>query len=215
MKERYWTTRTIKRKAAAILSDVQSRNRPHLNFGLANSALLILDMQRFFFQPDSHAFIPSAPAIIPGSQQIIRLYRHHHRPVIFTRHINTTQNAAMMKEWWRDLIEVNNPLSQLIPGISVLPSEIIIKTQYDAFYKTPLAAILKKRRVKQLVICGVHTNLCCETTARAAFVRGFEVLFPADGTACYNEQFHRATLLNLAYGFARVCLIQDLIKKDN
>jgi isochorismate hydrolase len=55
------------------------------------------------------------------------------------------------------------------------------------------------------------THLCCETSARAAFVRGFEVLFPVDGTATYNQAFHRATLLNLSHGFAKVVLADEIL----
>ncbi|PIV27689.1 MAG: isochorismatase, partial [Anaerolineae bacterium CG03_land_8_20_14_0_80_58_20] len=42
----------------------------------------------------------------------------------------------------------------------------------------------------------------CETTARSAFVRGFEVFFCADGTATYTKELHRSTLLNLSHGVA-------------
>ncbi|UCE25951.1 MAG: isochorismatase family protein, partial [Candidatus Zixiibacteriota bacterium] len=49
-------------------------------------------------------------------------------------------------------------------------------------------------------------------TARAAFMRGYEVFFPVDGAATYNEDFHRATLLNLCHGFAEMVLVDELIK---
>ncbi len=92
---------------------------------------------------------------------------------------------------------------------------VVIKSQYDAFYKTNLLQLLKNDKIKQVVITGVMTNLCCETTARSAFVRGFEVLFVVDGTATQNELMHRATIINLAYGFAVPVRTQDLIKQLN
>ncbi|MGB9641195.1 MAG: isochorismatase family protein, partial [Anaerolineales bacterium] len=52
--------------------------------------------------------------------------------------------------------------------------------------------------------------LCCETTARSAFIRGFEPFFLVDGTATYNSYFHQATLLNLNHGFASLTLCADL-----
>jgi len=51
-------------------------------------------------------------------------------------------------------------------------------------------------------VAGVMTNLCCETTAREAFVRGFRVFFSVDATATSSVDLHEATLKNLAYGFA-------------
>ncbi len=55
------------------------------------------------------------------------------------------------------------------------------------------------------------THLCCETTARSAFVRGFEVFFTIDGTATYNKEFHFATLHNLAHGFALPILVDEIL----
>jgi isochorismate hydrolase len=58
----------------------------------------------------------------------------------------------------------------------------------------------------------VMTHLCCETTARSAFTRGSGLL-PVDGTATYNRAFHRASLLNLAHGFASLTFVEDILEK--
>ena len=55
------------------------------------------------------------------------------------------------------------------------------------------------------------TNLCCETTARSAFIRGFDVIMPVDATAAYNYEFHLATFLNLAYMFTRPVKTESLV----
>jgi nicotinamidase-related amidase len=55
------------------------------------------------------------------------------------------------------------------------------------------------------------TNMCCETTARSAFVKGFDVVMPVDATAAYNYEFHLATFLNLAYMFSRPIKTKTLI----
>jgi bifunctional isochorismate lyase/aryl carrier protein len=86
------------------------------------------------------------------------------------------------------------------------------KSQYDAFYQTSLEEMLHAKGVTQVVICGVMTHLCCETTARSAFIRGFEVFFPVDGTATYNLAYHKASLLNLAHGFASLVLMKDILE---
>jgi bifunctional isochorismate lyase/aryl carrier protein len=54
------------------------------------------------------------------------------------------------------------------------------------------------------------TNICCETTARSAFVRGFEVFFAIDGTATYSEEHHLATIMNFSYGFVIPILLDEL-----
>ena len=132
-------------------------------------------------------------------------------PVIYTRHLNTVENAAGMAGWWRELLDEQNSLSAINPAFDTSTGEVIHKSQYDAFYNTPLEARLRALGKRQVVICGVMTHLCCETTARSAFMRGFEVFFPVDGTATYNEAFHRAALLNLAHGFATLTMVSNLL----
>ncbi|MBN1636074.1 MAG: isochorismatase family protein, partial [Deltaproteobacteria bacterium] len=84
-------------------------------------------------------------------------------------------------------------------------NEIIIdKNRYSAFYETPLDEIFAENGVDEIIICGVLTNCCCETTARDAYVRDYRVFFVADATATINEDLHISSLKNLAYGFAHI-----------
>ena len=59
-------------------------------------------------------------------------------------------------------------------------------------------------KVEDVVVSGIMTNLCCESTARDAYYRDYRVFFPADGTGSISEEMHVASLLNLAFGFAYV-----------
>jgi len=120
----------------------------------------------------------------------------------------------MLKEWWDEIITTENEYYKLSKQIYPPGSPIVIKTQYDAFYKTNLKKILNKYRIKQVLITGVMTNLCCETTARSAFVQGFKVFFVVDGTCTQNEMMHRATLINLSYGFAIPVLTEEILTND-
>ncbi|KAM0923587.1 hypothetical protein ACQ4PT_005428 [Festuca glaucescens] len=69
---------------------------------------------------------------------------------------------------------------------------------------TGLEETLRGMGVDEVIVAGVMTNLCCETTARDAFVRGFRVFFSADATATASRDLHEATLVNMAYGFAYI-----------
>ena len=211
MKEAYFTPQNIAAKSQEFseLAGVQRSCR--FEYVPAKSALLVLDMQRYFLDEKSHASIPSAAAIIPGLLELSEGYRQKGLPVIFTRHLNDSGNAAMMDKWWQELITNDNPLGEID---SRFKAEVVIeKAQYDAFHDTDLEEVLRGRNVSQVVVCGVMTHLCCETTTRSAFMRGFEVFFPVDGTATYNEQFHRATLLNLSHGFAELAMVEDLLRR--
>ena len=182
-------------------------------FDIERAALLILDMQSYFLNPDSHAYIPSAKAILPGLNQVAAFFRSKKRPVIATKHINTVEDAGMMDSWWSELITDNHTLSDIHPDLKITGDEVLSKPQYDAFYQSELTAVLNAFGIDQLVIGGVMTHLCCETTTRAAFVRGFEVFFLVDGTATYNREYHQASLQNLAHGFAVLTMIEDLQKE--
>lgn len=212
MKEPYFSPETLRRQADRMRRQAQSlAHRRALPFSPSQSALLVLDMQNYFLDPSSHAFIPSAAAILPNICALVQAYRSRRLPIIFTRHLNSEQDAGMMSRWWRDLIRPESPLSQITSSLDAADDPVILKSQYDAFYKTPLEDTLRRLGARQVLICGVMTHLCCETTARSAFSRGFEVFFLVDATAAYNAEFHQASLLNLAHGFATLLLSGEVL----
>jgi isochorismate hydrolase len=180
-------------------------------FEVQSACLLILDMQRYFLDENSHAWIPSGSTILPGLKKIRDFFREAGRPVIASQHVNTPENARNMGTWWSELITGDHPLGEIVPDLEILPQEILTKTQYDAFFDSDLEFRLREAGIKQIVIGGVMTHLCCESTARAAFVRGFEVFFLIDGTATYNRQYHQAALLNLAHGVAVLTTIDQIV----
>lgn len=212
-KEQYFTPETILEKAQDLLASVEPSRRRHADivFKPEKAALLVLDMQEYFLQEDSHAFVPSALAIVPGIGKLIATFLSADRPVITTRHINTLKDAGMMAKWWRDLINPQTAYSHYINTLKTTNKISINKTQYDAFLHSSLEDELHQHNIEQVVICGVMTHLCCETTARSAFMRGFEVFFTVDGTATYNEALHRASLLTLSHGFAVPVTVGEIL----
>ena len=211
MKEKYFTEENLKIKGKEMLEEIKKlRGYHNITFFPDKSALLIIDMQEYFLSSSSHAFIPSSVTILPGIKKLISIYSKKNLPIIFTLHSNTDENAGIMGRWWPDLLREGSNESLLAKGLKPSDGIIVKKNQYDAFYNTNLEHILKTRNINQVVICGVLTNICCETTARSAFVRGFETFFTIDGTAAYTEKHHMATILNLAYGFAIPILLDEL-----
>lgn len=209
MKQTYFTSNTIEAQAAKFLGQLGRKQEISLNN--RNTALLVLDMQDYFLNSESHAFVPSAPAIIPNLVKLAKAFKALNLPVFYTQHLNHPDDAGMMAEWWHDLITPEHPMSGLSDQLDVEGATVLQKTQYDAFYQTELEAQLKAQEVHDVVICGVMTHLCCETTARSAFVRGFRVWFTVDGTASYNAEFHLGTLRNLAHGFATPVLTSEVL----
>lgn len=211
-KEQYFTSEILDKKSQELLAYVSSLRDKHREdrFFPGCAALLVLDMQDYFLQPESHAYIPSASSIVAGISRLCSAFLAANRPVVFTRHINTAKNAGKMSVWWKELILPHDAHSQITHELDVSNCILIEKGQYDAFLRTPLKAMLRRLGIKQVVVTGVMTHLCCETTARSAFMHGFDVFFTVDGTATYTEALHRASLLTLSHGFAIPMLVKEV-----
>lgn len=170
------------------------------------AALLVIDMLE--------EFRAVAAPIIPKVRTVIDACRTASVPVIYTQHGHTdpVHDGGMLSQWWGELIIKGTPEWEILPEVAPLPDELVVaKTRYSAFYRTSLARTLRHLRIRDLLIAGVMSNLCCETTAREAFVRDFRVFFLADGTATEGEGYHHATLRNLAYGFAYLLTCDEAV----
>lgn len=162
----------------------------------SGTAVLFVDCQEYF-----------RGLISPILENIKNVIETAHRadiPLFFTQHGHpSNEDPGLLGDWWTDIIIEGSEGARLLPELGVRPEDAIIKKdRYSAFYKTDLEKILREKNIKDLIIGGVMTNLCCETTARDAFVRDFRVFFLADGTSTATADFHLATLKNLSYGFA-------------
>lgn len=170
---------------------------------IKKSALLVIDMQNFFCEKKSHAYISDTPKIAKNINKLISIYKKNKRPVIFSSHKNTKQNAKILGDWWNDVITSKHD-ADIYKELDTKNCKIISKTQYDAFYNTKLNEILKKHKVKHLLITGVATHLCVETTTRSAFVKGYLPFVPSNCTADFDKSFYKNALANLSDGFAIV-----------
>jgi isochorismate hydrolase len=216
MKELYFTAENIKLRTDTFLQVIKEVHRiKKINHNYDHSALLVLDMQNYFLQSCSHAYIPSSPAIISNINSLINLFRKKSKPIIYTRHVNNNDNAKNMKIWWNDLISEYDQDSEIIEDILIPDPVIINKSQYDAFYQTGLEDYLNREGVTDIVVTGVMTHLCVESTARSGFIKGFKIIVVADGTATYNSKYHLGSLINLSHGFATVLKTADCLEKLN
>jgi nicotinamidase-related amidase len=89
----------------------------------------------------------------------------------------------------------------------------VVKHKYDAFFETDLDAILRNSRVETVIITGTATNICCDTTARSAFCRDYQVAFLSDATASFDDEMHEATLKTMELLFGRVMTTDELLSE--
>jgi ureidoacrylate peracid hydrolase len=212
--EPYVTAETLEERTESWLKHISAFHRHPMKLNRDRSALLVIDMQRFFLEPSSPTFTCGGLAILPNVKRLIEAFRAKQRPVIYTRHVHHPDgmDAGIMGWWWQGMCREGTPESEIHHQIAPRAGEkVILKHRYSAFYNTDLETILRCLKIEDLVIVGIMTNLCCESTARDAYYRDYRLFFPADATGSINEQMHLASLLNLAYGFAYVNRTEEIV----
>lgn len=214
-----YTGDRLDEKAAEWLAAIRAEvpPRPHLVLAPERSALLVIDMLRYFTHPEGRCYLDASKAIIPRLQSLIAAYRKLGRPVIFTRHCHRgPSDLGMLGRFFGDYIRRGEPDADILTDVAPLDTEPVIeKTTYDAFINTDLQNRLEDAGVEQVVITGVLTHMCCETTARSAFCRGFEVYLPVDGAASSREQLHVGALRNLADAAAVLMTAEEMLQRCN
>ena len=210
----YVTQGNLKEKTRTWLEKISPFNTHKLKLNLGKSALLVIDMQRYFLETNSPTFICGGLAILSNVKALINFYREKGRPIIYTCHVHHPDgiDAGIMGWWWQGMCKEGTEEAKIYPEIEPLPEEkIIYKHRYSAFYNTDLETILRCLKIEDLVIAGIMTNMCCESTARDAYFRDYRIKFLADATGTVSEEMHLASLLNLAYGFADVTATDEVI----
>jgi len=210
------TQESLAARTQSWLKEISPVNQHHMQLNARRAALLVVDMQNFFLDPASPTFTCGGLAILPTVQRLIVAFRQANRPVIYTRHVHhpNGHDAGIMGWWWEGMCLEGSPESEVHPSLAPLPDEkVVLKHRYSGFYNTDLETVLRCLKIEDLVISGIMTNLCCESTARDAYFRDHRVFFLADGTGTINEEMHLASLLNLAFGFAFVTTAAEISRQ--
>ena len=193
----------------ARLQYIQHLRRELPAFDPNGTAMLVIDMQNRFArlwnrQTDTVNFNILSDFICKVRDTGLPVIRTQHG------HTNPELDGGVLHKWWEGSIIENTLAHRFIKGFEpVHGDDVIQKKRYDAFIDTPLETILKEKNIHTLIVSGVMTNLCCETTARSAFCRDYNVIFLIDGTATVDEIMHRSSLLNLGFGFAYLATCKE------
>ncbi len=171
------------------------------------SVVLGIDLQNYFLREGEEAYLPSAPRLIEKLKDFYSFAKKVGVEIVFTRHCHENNILA---RWWKNQMRCNSPSTEIYEELLPFADIILEKNNYDAFYGTNLEDLLREKNVATVIITGVMTHLCCETTAREAFVRGFNVIFPIDGTATQNAELHEGTIRAISHGFAPVPVLKEV-----
>ena len=169
------------------------------------TAVLVIDVQ------EGLCIGPNAAHDCAGTIERINLVTRGARaagaPVVFVQHETRTGGLAHGSPAW-----------QLARGLEVEPTDLRVrKTTPDSFLGTPLQGLLEQLSVERLVVCGMHTEFCVDTTVRRALALGYPVVLVADAhTSAGNDALappqviahHNATLTRISSFGPRVTTVR-------
>lgn len=185
------------------------------DFEPANTALVIIDMQRDFLEPGGFGEmlgndVSHLRSTIEPTKKLLDAARKSNVLVVHTReghaqHLLDLQHNKKIRGRGDKTIGDMGPMGRILvrgePGQDIIPElypidgEVVIdKPGKGAFYATDLEHILRQRNIKYLIVCGVTTEVCVHTTVREANDRGFECLVVSDATGSYFPEFKRVAL---------------------
>ncbi|MFN0055319.1 MAG: cysteine hydrolase family protein [Planctomycetales bacterium] len=202
---------------------------PEFDVDWGRAALVLVDLQNYGCNPQvgvprmlldqypriAEYYVPRLEqTVIPNARRMLEAFRSASRRVLFTRHgpwladgrdmikRRRRRDAASVAEtrtptlWHKGTYE-----HEVIDALQPAPGELVIdKNTSSAFNSTGIEWLLRNLELETLVLTGMATDMCVETTARDAADRGFNVILVEDATATFFERHHRAALS----GFARV-----------
>lgn len=186
--------------------------------------LLVVDIQNDFCHRDGSMSkagqgLSMVDEMIPRLLRFVPQARQNGVPVAFTRivHSRWTDSPAWITRheglglerpqhcregsWGAELFKVSPQDNE----------RVFVKHRYSAFYGTDLDVVLRSTGVQTLLLAGVVTNLCVETTARDGLTRDYNIVFLSDCTAAYSAEEHEATLNNMARYFGIVTTSEEVL----
>lgn len=186
------------------------------------TAVLVIDMQNGFIHeegslPTQGVALPNLPAVIAANADLLARARELGLPVIYTRHVFRPDFVEVPPKMLATLPMDPPPLVRgswdadihdaLAPEAG---DKIIDKSRFDAFLYTDLETVLRGLGVTRLIVTGVVTSICVESTVRSGQQRDFEMLVASDCVSA-PEEFHQPALDIMANTFAEVAPWRALV----
>ena len=188
-------------------------------------ALVNVDMQNCFVE-NSPIAAPGGVEVLGRINRLIKACRANGIQVIHTAHVVRPDgsNVGVMGEIIPPVkdgvINKGAPSAVLHGDLDVQDGDIELdKPRFGSFHGTDLELILRSGGIDTIIVTGIATNVCCETTAREANARDFKVFFMSDGTCTFDmegstaAEIQKVTCSSLAFGFAQVLTTADMIGK--
>ena len=200
------------------------------------TALLVIDMQHGFLDEGASLEVPKGREIVPHVHRLVRACRSKNVPVIFTEFVYATSVPCLRGDPFGPEhlpAAAGGPTGFGLPSSNCLigpkagegpesaatieplaprDDELVIRAHtYDKFYGTPLDLALRSQNIDRLIVTGVTTDVCVNSTILAAANRNYRVIAVTDGMATIHDHIHDACLQIWENKFARLCSTVDVL----
>ncbi len=188
------------------------------------AALVVIDMQNSFCHPDGNCAkigLPTEPlaGVVEPCAQLLSAARAAGIPVIHTQYVYREDYAdgGMLVKLMPALAEGKTLIkgswdAEFIEPLTPLPGEYVVeKNRPSAFYATGMEPILNGLGVDTLIVCGVTTNCCVESTVRDASHRDYNTFIVSDATAEVDEERYNVALKSMDMLFGKVVTVDEVL----
>jgi nicotinamidase-related amidase len=206
--------------------------RPHFDPEPGKTALLVIDMQYDFLAPGAPYESQHGREMIGELNGLIQLCRDTEIPVIFTVHAHRADGSDLgAVRYVHPLTAAGKAMREGTQGVELYPDVdvretdfFVAKRRFSAFFETELDLLLRNLGVEVLIVAGVATNVCCESTVRDAFFRDYKVIFLSDGNGTIPladagwgsftpEEVQRFTLTAISTFFGEVAPMAEVVSR--
>jgi ureidoacrylate peracid hydrolase len=209
---------------------VERRGKPHLYEVLdaPRTALLVIDMQNNWVMDGQPGYAPGIPEIVPNINTLAAAFRQAGGMVVWVQMNGSREVTTKWQRWreffpsqelfdkWTDGLTPGKIGYELWKGLDVKPGdEIVEKNRYSAFIQgsSDIEIQLKDYNIDTIMVSGVATNVCCESTARDAMMLNYRTLMVSDACAATTDEEHAASLANFYLFFGDVQTTDELVAR--
>jgi nicotinamidase-related amidase len=180
-----------------------------------NPALVLVDIQNDYFPKGKMEVVGAVEAGL-AAIRLLAYFREKNLPIIHVQHISARTGATFFLP--------NTEGINFQEGVTPLPDEVVIRKHFpNSFRETDLQEYLESRGIRELIICGMMSHMCIDSTVRAAFDRGYSCTIVHDACATRNlvfngmdipaAQVHGAFMAALGTVYAKVLSAEKIINK--
>ncbi|MDG2244698.1 MAG: cysteine hydrolase family protein [Rhodospirillaceae bacterium] len=199
-----------------------------MHFNTKTAALLLIDLQVGFCSPDGHTGrrldVSGFEPVLKSAKRLAHVARAAGMPVIYTTMafapdysnggLTTTELRPNLKE--ENALRADQPDRDIMPELEPQPEDTILEKQrYSAMIKSPLPALLEELNIEGVVVGGVTTSMCVESTVRDLAMMDYRVFVVPEMCGDLKPDFHDRAMQMFALAFGRVVPEVDMISAMN